>query len=161
MTTAEKIDDGGPAFPIADERAPDGTGIRQGSDGNSKRDWFAGMALTGMLTGTTVWNGDSPRRIAIEAYEIADAMLAERAKATGTRANDNGHLIAAASELYETLASVEREIGWRSTGPTDRDHYYCEFCGHTHADADLIPHKPDCLVTNVRAILAKARGEQP
>lgn len=55
--------DGGPAFP-------------KGSI--SLRDWFAGMAL-----GELVQRYDHPEPVAnyaIEAYKIADAMLAEREK---------------------------------------------------------------------------------
>jgi hypothetical protein len=67
--------DGGPAFPISDQRAPDGTGIMQGSPGMSLRDWFAGMALQGLIANPVLYsNIDRVER----AYSFADAMLAER-----------------------------------------------------------------------------------
>jgi hypothetical protein len=54
----------------------------------SLRDWFAGRALTGMLsysqsdTNGNWANNASHRTVAEDAYRYADAMLAER-KATG------------------------------------------------------------------------------
>jgi len=60
--------DGGPAFP--DEGIP----------GMTLRDWFAGMAMTGMHTNVKL-NNDSTGHIALEAYTQADAMIAEREKA--------------------------------------------------------------------------------
>ncbi len=62
--------DGGPAFPI-----PAVSGIHGTHTGMSLRDWFAGLVIGGMAarTNTTV-------SFAKIAYEIADAMLAERAK---------------------------------------------------------------------------------
>ncbi len=68
-------DDGGPAFPVP---------IRDfGPDfltGMTLRDWFAGMALTGLLTSrekrATTLHADD----AAYCYAIADAMIAERAK---------------------------------------------------------------------------------
>jgi hypothetical protein len=62
--------DGGPAFPTPanSDRPP--------SQGMTLRDWFAGMALLGMVA--------SPARLfipeqdAVDAYKVADAMLAAR-----------------------------------------------------------------------------------
>jgi len=61
------INDGGQAFPRDD--------FHQGVPGMSLRDWFAGQALSGLLvtsreTSVSVYVKD--------AYNIADAMLAER-----------------------------------------------------------------------------------
>lgn len=59
-----------PAFPV-----PDNT---TGGSGMTLRDYFAGQALMGMLadhTGVPI-----PERFAQLSYEIADAMLKERAK---------------------------------------------------------------------------------
>lgn len=76
--------DGGPAFP--------GTGgpIRTGVDtfsfssaGMTLRDYFAGQALAGLASATNDqgdWTGADAQSVAHTAYEIADAMLAERAK---------------------------------------------------------------------------------
>lgn len=71
-----KPHDGGPAFPRQDERGPHGEGIREGWDGMSLRDWFAGRALTGLLAQTP--KADSAALFAREAYVAADAMLAAR-----------------------------------------------------------------------------------
>ncbi|MCK9549179.1 hypothetical protein [Aquamicrobium sp.] len=85
MSGTKKIDDGGPAFPTEQGHCPDGTWNQSFEPGMSLRDWFAGQALAGMLTGQNVWHGDSPRLIAVQAYEIADRMIAERAKVRGEK----------------------------------------------------------------------------
>lgn len=43
------INDGGPAFPRVTERSPHGEVYEWGSPGLTKREWFAGMALQGLL----------------------------------------------------------------------------------------------------------------
>jgi len=66
------VKDGGPAFPN------DGPDFRSNFTGMSLRDWFAGQAVTGLLsTGDFATWGE----VAEDAYAFADAMLAERAKA--------------------------------------------------------------------------------
>jgi uncharacterized protein YodC (DUF2158 family) len=62
------IKDGGPAFP------------HQGysHQGLSIRDWFAGQALAGLIVVHPQVNGLDA--LAVDAYRIADAMLAEREK---------------------------------------------------------------------------------
>lgn len=45
--------DGGAAFPRPDERGPMGEGIREGADGMTLRDWFAGQALSGICATLT------------------------------------------------------------------------------------------------------------
>ena len=72
-------DDGGPAFPLA----PCGTGdprdgMAGGSEGMTLRDWFAGMALQGIIASGRVCvdHADAAR----DAYCYADAMLAAREK---------------------------------------------------------------------------------
>lgn len=82
--------DGGPAFPFITWRSPDGMiGVRA-SDGMSLRDWFAGLAMQAAFAGPgarmvadrdgrydqTNWG----EVVAANAYEMADAMLAEREK---------------------------------------------------------------------------------
>jgi hypothetical protein len=50
------------------------------------RDWFAGQAMLGFLSGPGLIERDPNRRptpVARLAYEFADAMLAERLKAKG------------------------------------------------------------------------------
>jgi len=92
------MNDGGPAFPHVAELSGDfGSGgivTRQlTGNGMSMRDYFAGQALAGMLARELPANScelvgdpldfDKPshlRAIADDAYAVADAMLAERAK---------------------------------------------------------------------------------
>ena len=61
---------GGPAFPWKDSF--------NSNDGMSLRDWFAGMALQGLLACSTV-NG-APKDLVMDAYDYANMMLAERGK---------------------------------------------------------------------------------
>ena len=68
-----KHDDGGPAFPSVD----------YGSIGMSLRDWFAGQALAGVIAACCqdTLNFETREQLfARNAYAIADAMLAERAR---------------------------------------------------------------------------------
>ena len=68
-----KKNDGGPAFPDAVAVSPSG-GVYYGtSAGMSLRDWFAGQALAGLCT-------SNPGYAAKQAYQHADAMIAERDK---------------------------------------------------------------------------------
>lgn len=82
---AEVIDDGGPAFPVLTTTKQDGTicglqtGNRDGWEmGMTLRDYFAAAALNQRkaLSFGSYYANDAAR----EAYEIADAMLAERNK---------------------------------------------------------------------------------
>ena len=75
-----EINNGGPAFPT--QELPQWSW--PGSTGMSLRDWFAGQALSGLLSGfyRTSTNANLAE-VPAEAYAIADAMLAERAKAEG------------------------------------------------------------------------------
>ena len=68
------IDDGGPAFPVHLDDFRDAVG--HPLPGMSLRDWFAGMALTNAFTHEDALTD----KVAGWAYELADAMLAERAK---------------------------------------------------------------------------------
>lgn len=67
--------DGGAAFPLENKYA-------NHHDGMSLRDWFAGMALQGLISkyGCTLYK-DSEKKAARASYSFADAMLAEREKA--------------------------------------------------------------------------------
>lgn len=70
------IDTGGPAFPAGYH--PEGNSADQ--HGMTLRDWFAGMALQGILaSGARVTIPNMAAEIAaISSYRIADAMLAAR-----------------------------------------------------------------------------------
>jgi len=77
--------DGGPAFPVTADVLTDWTGpTQQRMTGMSLRDWFAGQALAGIaghMTGPTQREGETaPQAHARWSYQVADAMLAERAK---------------------------------------------------------------------------------
>lgn len=65
-----------PAFPIA---VP--SEFQWADSGMTLRDWFAGQILTGYLRDYKVSiHPDNAETIASNAYQLADAMLAERAK---------------------------------------------------------------------------------
>ena len=64
----DKINNGGPAFPVRHEN-----GFT--NEGMTLRDWFAGQALSGLISA-----GVPTKHIGNEAYEIADAMLAARSR---------------------------------------------------------------------------------
>lgn len=74
--------DGGPAFARPMTIAPHGSVVGQSQSGMSMRDWFAGQALAGC----DIIYHDSDnymelyRGYAQRAYEMADAMLAEKRK---------------------------------------------------------------------------------
>jgi hypothetical protein len=68
--STQPINDGGTAFPQA---------LVYGSTGMSLRDWFAGLALQGILAhGSSV--GGTPEQWASAASLIADAMIEARKK---------------------------------------------------------------------------------
>lgn len=71
-----KQHDGGPAFPlqVAPNEYPESNVTVH--SGMSLRDWFAGMALMTGICG----DGIPASAVAIDAYAIADAMLAERGR---------------------------------------------------------------------------------
>lgn len=83
MIDSKKIDDGGPAFAGGlFEPQHGGRNDREPwNHGMSLRDWFAGRAMQGQLSG--FWQSEKPHgwsdeEIAAEAYRIADAMIAAR-----------------------------------------------------------------------------------
>lgn len=74
--------DGGPAFPQWDGHAITGEPLYL-IGGMSLRDWFAGMALKGLLASPRKINGKtevSQDDLAGSSYGMADAMLQERLK---------------------------------------------------------------------------------
>ena len=66
-------DNGGPAFPYASSMSLQPTGM-------TMRDYFAGQAITLMRN----VSAEGPTQAAFWAYEVADAMLAERNTGTDT-----------------------------------------------------------------------------
>lgn len=87
--TKNKIDDGGPAFPVEVTRDLNGelvgaqTGIDTGwATGLSLRDYFAGQVISVLISNFTDPIASGTRscipRACAKAYEFADAMLAAR-----------------------------------------------------------------------------------
>lgn len=74
----KKNETGGHAFPPGVAATP-GSGFRSGESGMTLRDWFAGQALSGMLADEGE-AGFKAQTAAARSYEMADAMLSERAK---------------------------------------------------------------------------------
>ena len=70
--------EGGPAFPTEQHENQDNTWNQTYDPGMSLRDWFAGMALSGLLANPE--HDESFPLNAEHAYRVADAMLAERKK---------------------------------------------------------------------------------
>lgn len=75
--------DGGAAFPVFDglsagRDANEGNFTIYGSDGMTLRDYFAAKAMQGIAASSLKYNDTA--EAARDAYRIADAMIAERAK---------------------------------------------------------------------------------
>lgn len=89
MDKTTTIDDGGPAFPMPVfpntmfNCLPDGT-VRPVGGGMSLRDWFAGLAMAAIVSHQQHGSCEITDRetLANCAYEVADAMLAERKRGT-------------------------------------------------------------------------------
>ena len=81
-------EDGGSAFPSEQPECQDNTWNQTFDPGMSLRDWFAGQALVSVLSalGDMKIGRDNPagqqRAVAMVAYDIADAMIAQRTEAT-------------------------------------------------------------------------------
>lgn len=75
-------DTGGSAFPVQAFIHPNGNVI-YGENGMTLRDYFAGQALNGIMSGNS-FPGKSGSElcdtVAIACYSVADAMIAERGK---------------------------------------------------------------------------------
>ena len=72
-----KLDDGGPAFPGKARFGANGELLGWHEQGGmSRRDYFAGQALVGML-GNPMYDQNSPANVAQQAVMQADAMLKE------------------------------------------------------------------------------------
>ncbi|WP_375194680.1 hypothetical protein [Sphingobium sp.] len=70
------------AFPVNTANMPN-PGAYEADPGMTLRDWFAGQALAGMMASEAGIQPYPHDWAAERAFLIADAMLAERAKATG------------------------------------------------------------------------------
>lgn len=73
--------DGGAAFPVPainwiDEYGCQCTAV--GSDGMTLRDWFAGQAISNVVNDWSLSDPDIVRRVATNAYRLADEMLKAR-----------------------------------------------------------------------------------
>lgn len=78
---ADRIDTGGPAFPVAETRDQYGNGLQEGSSGMTLRDYFAGQVLAGLVAYPGRQNEtNAPEHFARWAYAVSDAMIAERSK---------------------------------------------------------------------------------
>jgi hypothetical protein len=80
---ADKIEDGGPAFPTINGYVDSFGSVKQKSEGLSLRDYFAGKAMSWALSKDygNDWGHSGKQhapRAAANAYAIADAMLKAR-----------------------------------------------------------------------------------
>ena len=71
-------EDGGPAFPTAEQRFPDGVLHTEATYGMTLRDYFAAKAMQGILASPTTDPTSDSLAIAKAAYEMADDMLKAR-----------------------------------------------------------------------------------
>ena len=81
---------GGPAYPCSVKERWDGHEYIINHSGMSLRDWFAGMAISGLMVGvggyindeeyTPYAKGHCNAAMSERAYALADAMIAERDK---------------------------------------------------------------------------------
>lgn len=76
LAKPETIDDGGPAFPWEDMK--DTNGEPRATAGMSLRDWFAGQALSGIMSNSGSFASMSDSQVAETSYSAADAMLSAR-----------------------------------------------------------------------------------
>jgi len=79
-----KSKDGGPASPTDQYH-------RDRQDKISLRDWFAGQALQGYVSGMSPDGTFDDNNIAWRVYQLADAMLAEREKRNTIPGNEDKH----------------------------------------------------------------------
>ena len=85
---------------------------------------------------------------------IADHDIVYQRITDETIADHNFALLRA--EIVAILAECEAQAGWHGNG-SDHGIYYCEVCGESHEDSDLIKHTPTCHVPQLRDLLAKIK----
>lgn len=79
MNEQSHINDGGPAFPMPAHHDSQAGRHHVFCAGMSLRDWFAGQALSGLLSHPKCGDVSNIFRIvAMESYKVADAMIAAR-----------------------------------------------------------------------------------
>lgn len=71
MANNGRLNDWGPAFPVT-------TGNDVYAQGMSKRDWYAGQALAGLMASGCFKEGWMPEDIAEQAFAVAAAMMEAR-----------------------------------------------------------------------------------
>lgn len=76
MSTTTKIDTGGPAFPTENERQIGPSSFHY--EGRTLLDHFAGLAITALVVDDRYSGPPSHADLATEAYQIAQAMIAEK-----------------------------------------------------------------------------------
>ena len=74
----QPINNGGPAFPIAEFYMPNGNLAQVGHPGMSLRDYWAGQVVNGELAGLPPENSISAEALAKWGFIVADAMIAAR-----------------------------------------------------------------------------------
>lgn len=119
-----------------------------GSEGLTVREWYAGMALQGLLVNgchALAPEGHSqsclqPRVFAQVAFEMADAMLAEAAKTKQASATDP-----------QDCPHLDSDADYIDTDPEEgMDRYGCRNCGATY-----------CRPSKIRDAQPPAPGEPP
>jgi hypothetical protein len=121
-----------PAFPTENERQTGPSSYHY--EGMTLRDYFAARAMQAAVSAVYQTEGHNwkPGCFAKEAYELADAMLAERAECDA-----NARLIAAAPDLLEALQAIVKSLAGQD-------------------DEGMIEHAKQMI--DARAAIAKAIG---
>lgn len=146
------IDYGGPAFPFGQVSEATGQPINNFfAPGMTLRDWFAGQALAGLTPadGYTPDHKDTLPMIvdlAVNAYQIADAMIAARNHSNcGQSADTPPDILTDAAEQSETRADAALRIAQQGVAKmlrkkAERDHHAMKpiiLTGYTHHIAPI------------------------
>lgn len=84
---SKEIDDGGLAFPVSRETNAEGYTVQWKSPGMTMRQWYAGMALSGLCAGADWVSGREVKLtgdngLITIAWKMADLMIATEKKTT-------------------------------------------------------------------------------